>query len=260
MKKFILSIGVITGALFVAVPVSAAEYEVQTGDSLWQIAKEHDTTVTELKEINQLKSTIIHPKQILEIEKEITYVVEKGDSLSSIAKQYEVEVENIKEWNNLETNLIIIGEELTIKDFNLNKNNNIEENNNNREAAKEEETPVATEPAVKSAPQKEEKSSTKNEANTSIKVEATAYTAKCDGCSGITATGVNLLDNPNMKVIAVDPSVIPLGTRVHVEGYGEAVAADTGGAIKGNKIDIHVPTKQEAYNWGRKTVEVTILD
>lgn len=89
---------------------------------------------------------------------------------------------------------------------------------------------------------------------------STAYTAGCSGCSGVTATGINLNDNPNIKVIAVDPSVIPLGTRVHVEGYGDAVAGDTGGSIKGNKIDIHVPSKSDALNWGRRTVKVTILD
>ncbi|MFC0559573.1 3D domain-containing protein [Halalkalibacter alkalisediminis] len=91
-------------------------------------------------------------------------------------------------------------------------------------------------------------------------VTATAYTAGCSGCSGITATGINLNNNRNMKVIAVDPSVIPLGTRVHVEGYGEAIAGDTGGAIRGNKIDVHVPTKSEAYRWGKRTVKVTILN
>ena len=64
---------------------------------------------------------------------------------------------------------------------------------------------------------------------------ATAYTAHCNGCSGITATGINLRANPNLKVIAVDPSVIPLGSKVWVEGYGYAVAGDTGGAIKGNE-------------------------
>ncbi|WP_332697223.1 ubiquitin-like domain-containing protein [Halalkalibacter lacteus] len=92
-----------------------------------------------------------------------------------------------------------------------------------------------------------------------LTVTATAYTAGCTGCSGVTATGINLNNNRNMKVIAVDPSVIPLGTRVHVEGYGEAVAGDTGGAIKGNKIDVHVPTKSDALRWGRKTVKVTII-
>ena len=85
-----------------------------------------------------------------------------------------------------------------------------------------------------------------------ITVTATAYTASCSGCSGVTATGINLNKNRNMKVIAVDPSVIPLGTRVHVEGYGDAIAGDTGGAIKGKKVDVHVPTKAEARKLGPK--------
>lgn len=90
---------------------------------------------------------------------------------------------------------------------------------------------------------------------------ATAYGPNCKGCSGYSATGMNLKKNPTPKVVAVDPSVIPLGTRVWVEGYGEAIAADTGGAIKGNRIDVLVPS--EAYarsNWGKRTVKVKILD
>lgn len=91
-------------------------------------------------------------------------------------------------------------------------------------------------------------------------VTATAYTADCAGCSGITATGINLKANRNAKVIAVDPSVIPLGSRVWVEGYGTAIAGDTGGAIKNYKIDLHVPTKQQAMNYGRKQVKIKILN
>lgn len=92
-------------------------------------------------------------------------------------------------------------------------------------------------------------------------MEATGYGADCKGCSGITAIGINLKKNPNMKVISVDPRIIPLGSRVWVEGYGEAIAGDTGGAIKGNRIDVFLPS--EAYarnNWGRRTVKVKILD
>lgn len=89
---------------------------------------------------------------------------------------------------------------------------------------------------------------------------ATAYTAYCNGCSGITATGVNLKSNPNLKVIAVDPNVIPLGSKVWVEGYGYAVAGDTGGAIKGNKIDLFMPSKSQAYDFGRKKVRVKVLN
>ncbi|WP_339160595.1 ubiquitin-like domain-containing protein [Siminovitchia sp. FSL H7-0308] len=93
-----------------------------------------------------------------------------------------------------------------------------------------------------------------------IYVSATAYTATCNGCSGVTATGIDLKANPSAKVIAVDPNVIPLGTKVWVEGYGYAVAGDTGGAIKGNKIDVHVQTSGEAHSFGSKKVKVKILD
>lgn len=91
-------------------------------------------------------------------------------------------------------------------------------------------------------------------------VTATAYTAHCNGCTGITATGLNLRANPQLKVIAVDPSIIPLGSKVWVEGYGYAVAGDTGGAIKGMKIDLHVPTKSAAYQFGRRQVKVKVID
>ena len=91
-----------------------------------------------------------------------------------------------------------------------------------------------------------------------LTMSATAYTASCNGCSGITATGLNLLDNPDKKVISVDPSVIPLGSKVYVEGYGHAIAGDTGGAIVGNKIDLFIPEKQDAINWGVRDVKVTV--
>ncbi len=59
-------------------------------------------------------------------------------------------------------------------------------------------------------------------------------------------------------MIAVDPSVIPLGTRVFVPGYGPAVAADVGTAIKGNIIDLWMPSTADALAWGRRTVTITI--
>lgn len=90
----------------------------------------------------------------------------------------------------------------------------------------------------------------------SMTVEATAY----DGYSmgGMTASGVRI-NSQGDRVIAVDPSVIPLGSRVYVEGYGEAIAADTGGAIKGGIIDLNM-SQSEAIAWGRRPVNITILD
>ena len=114
--------------------------------------------------------------------------------------------------------------------------------------------------AVGTKPKPVQVASRGNESGREMYVVATAYTASCSGCSGTTATGINLHVNSSAKVIAVDPRVIPLGTKVWVEGYGYAVAADTGGAIKGNKIDVFIASKAEAYRWGRKTVKIKILD
>jgi 3D (Asp-Asp-Asp) domain-containing protein len=60
-------------------------------------------------------------------------------------------------------------------------------------------------------------------------------------------------------VVAVDPNVIPMGTRLYIKGYGDAIAADQGGAIKGNRVDLFFDSHQEAMDWGIKTVKVTIL-
>ncbi|WP_042148655.1 3D domain-containing protein [Paucisalibacillus sp. EB02] len=98
----------------------------------------------------------------------------------------------------------------------------------------------------------------KHVAGKTLTVTATAYTANCKGCSGITHTGIDLKENPDSKVIAVDPSVIPLGSVVYVEGYGYAIAGDTGSAIKGNKIDVFVPSRAEALKWGVRRVKITI--
>ncbi|PGA12244.1 3D domain-containing protein [Bacillus mycoides] len=97
-----------------------------------------------------------------------------------------------------------------------------------------------------------------------LTVVATAYTADPseNGTYGgrvLTAMGHDLTINPNMRIIAVDPKVIPLGSKVWVEGYGEAIAGDTGSAIKGNRIDVLMGSKSKAMNWGRQTVKVKIL-
>lgn len=93
-------------------------------------------------------------------------------------------------------------------------------------------------------------------ASKSITVNATAYSG-----DGITASGTATMRNASgYSTIAVDPRVIPLGSRVYVEGYGYAVADDTGGAIKGNRIDVFFPSESEAQSWGVRSVTVYILN
>lgn len=85
-----------------------------------------------------------------------------------------------------------------------------------------------------------------------LRMVATAYTAGCSGCSGITASG----RPAGHGIVAVDPSVIPLGTRLYIPGYGFAVAGDTGGAIRGNRIDLGFNSTRDALLFGRREVVV----
>ena len=81
-------------------------------------------------------------------------------------------------------------------------------------------------------------------------VEATAYSSQDPGCGGTTATGVAV----RKGIIAVDPGIIPIGTDIYIPGYGKAVAADIGGSIKGNIIDIAFDTRAEALQFGYKSL------
>ena len=164
-----------------------------------------------------------------------TYKVKSGDSLYRIAKTYKISVNTLKKWNNLKSNTIHPNQKLKVSNVT-----------------------TTSKPVVKKA--KTTTSNTKKQKVVkTITVSATAYTANCRNCSGITALGLNLKKNPKLKVISVDPRVIKLGTKVYVEGYGYAIAGDTGGAIRGKKIDIFVPSYKKAIQWGRRTVKVQIL-
>ncbi|MBV9409756.1 MAG: 3D domain-containing protein, partial [Candidatus Eremiobacteraeota bacterium] len=77
----------------------------------------------------------------------------------------------------------------------------------------------------------------------------------CYGCSGTTAIG----RPAGHGIVAVDPSVIPLGTRMYIPGYGHAVAGDTGGAIRGNRIDLGFDSTAQAYQFGRRSVTVYLI-
>ena len=268
LKKVITALVVASAVLVGGAAESSAAapaHSVEKGDSLYRISGIHGVSISNLMKWNNLETSVIYPNQKLVVASEATkenasatvHKVEKGDSLSKISVMYDVSISNLKSWNNLNTTIIQPNQELSIA-------------GNANAAQKATAAPVAASKAVAketpkaaAAPKETPKATQETPSNDGEKeftVSATAYTANCDGCSGVTKTGINLNQNPDMKVIAVDPSVIKLGTKVHVEGYGDAIAGDIGGAIKGNKIDVFMSSKDAATNWGRKDVKVTILD
>lgn len=185
----------------------------------------------------------------------MAYNVKDGDTMSEIASDNNVSLSKLSEANPQVHNidLIYIGQHLNIpgcEEVVANTKTN-EKAIYNKEVNKSKASTSHKPTAAKTA--------TSSSSNyTTMNVEATAYTAYCAGCSGVTATGINLRSNPNQKVIAVDPRVIPLGSKVYVEGYGMAIAGDTGGAIKGNRIDLFIPNRQKMNDFGRRMVQIKV--
>lgn len=275
MKKSILSLTAvvaISGAF--TIPVQAEEVKVKDGDTLWGISQSHKVSVEDIKSWNKLSSDYIYVGDTIHISQEEQYIVKSGDTLWNIADKYKVSINDLKSWNNLNTDTIHPKQALVIKPA----ANKVEAASTGPVSNSEQAEPVQeTAPVQEAAPEQKNETvkpeKTEKENNVSqnestsqenvtkeITVSATAYTADCQGCSGVTATGVDLKANPNAKVISVDPSVIPLGTKVYVEGYGYATAADTGSAIKGNRVDLFIPNQQDALNWGVKNVNLKILN
>lgn len=249
---FILGLGVCASPSFAKDTISFRPF-----DMLWGVSKIYNLTLGDYEPLDETGSTWFYPEQNLnvvepKIDKSLKdqHFVEAGDTLFTIARINGVSVQELKEWNNLSSDLIYVGETLAIK----------------ASAAKPKTAENKTKKVATTPSKKKVTTSSKNTVSAptntgkTLTMRATAYTAYCEGCSGVTANGTDIRANPNLKVIAVDPRVIPLGTRVWVEGYGEAIAADTGGAIKGNKIDVFIPTEGQARQWGVKHVTVKILN
>ncbi len=101
-----------------------------------------------------------------------------------------------------------------------------------------------------------------------IRMKSTAYTSSLkdtgkrpgDKYFGMTASGTRAKRNQEgYSSVAVDPNVIPLGTKLYIDGYGYAIAEDVGGAIKGNKIDVYLDSDAECYRWGVRYVDVYVV-
>lgn len=226
---------------------SASVLTSASEERLTEAQAEHD-------KLQDMRATLLTEKESLN-EKQVE-VVEKKESLDSkLADLRNVLAANQDELNNLNA------QETTIK-----KQQAAERAEAKRAAAARVATSNATNnvstASSNAAPASNETQTTASSSTSSAgdwkTVQATGYSTQQKGLSTHTATGIDLRVNP--RVIAVDPRVIPLGSLVEVQGLGVYVAGDTGGAIKGNIIDIHYSTVSQALSWGRRSVKIRVIN
>ena len=203
------------------------EYTIKWGDTLSVISEATGVSLDTLVQVNEIQdANLIYPRTVLRFsadQKEVT--VDNG------TEQHSYRVQNNNEVKEVETT------EATTQ------------------AAETETTQAAQ--ATPATETTQAAAASSNQGGYYLTVEATAYSYNEAGLSSYTADGTNLVSEPN--VIAVDPSVIPLGSYVEIPGYGIFRAADTGGAIYGNRIDVHLVNLNDVYNFGRRTITIRVL-
>ena len=194
------------------------------------------------------------------------YTIKWGDTLSVISEATGASLDTLVQVNEIQdANLIYPGtvlrfsadqKEVTVDNGTSQHSYRVQDNNEVEEV----ETTQATTQAAQATPATETTqaaAASSNQGGYYLTVEATAYSYNEAGLSNYTADGTNLINDP--QVIAVDPSVIPLGSYVEIPGYGIYRAADTGGAIYGNRIDVHLVNLNDVYNFGRRTITIRVL-
>lgn len=257
----------------------ARQHTVVQGETLSLIARKYGVNVEDLVAVNKIKNPdIIFPGQVLLLADpapadktaattspahRLVHEIQRGDTVWDLARKYGVEMGQIIAVNGIsDPRKLEIGRKLVIP------------------AKKEAVASTTRLVAARSSTSVRQAGSDRNENinyTAVFIVQATAYcpgTAEC-GCpinekgysvctgpynDGVTASGLPAVagdgSEANPHLVAVDPGLIPLGTRLYIEGYGYALAADTGGVIKGRRLDLLLPTHQAALKFGRRQLTV----
>lgn len=281
---------ILTGVLLVIMLVTASGWVMSANENetLTEVAQEQKDDINKKStEIANLKDVIVEKDADLESNKVV--INEKNTQIDKLKKKKESLEKQTKDRQKIINEKSELNNKLISNNKSLSKQLNAEKAKKKVVKATPKQSKKTPEKTVKKSTQvtKETKApETKKEKSVStasvkkeeknpevpksngrtINVSATSYVAMCDtGCTGITATGIdvrNSITYNGYRIIAVDPSVIPLGSIVSVSVGGQtftAMALDTGGAIKGNKIDILVGSHSQAISAGRQQATVTIM-
>lgn len=213
------------------------------------------TSILSVNQYNEIKS---NQQQIKQLDELIVKKDNKIDQLNTINTTYEKAIEDYKKQVN-KYKINIENKDKRINKLNKKLHNVESELHNKKLKLKRESSVRQGKVAIKST-------SSQSILNNSINMIVTAYTPYCAGCSGKTSTGKNVrntITHNGMRIIATDPNVIPLYSIVQIDlknGQSfKAISLDTGGAIKGNKIDFLMSYTSEANNFGVQQAKVTIL-
>ena len=246
-------------------------------DSLNSDIKKLERDKAELKELKasteeSLKTLdskkIEEQKKIDELNKQKEAVLEviKENEMSLISHSVSV-INSSSSINELESAVSTLNQlipQLNIDSVKEAANNSVQAAKNKIESLKAEEAKKAEEAAKNNAANSSNTTSSNNSSSQpssdgkykkTLSMEATAYSG-----GTLTAMGLKPVRDPGgISTIAVDPSVIPLGSKVYIPGYGYAIASDTGGVIKGNMIDLYMNSHDECISWGRRQVTLHIV-
>ncbi|MER2063557.1 MAG: 3D domain-containing protein [Alkalibacterium sp.] len=240
------------------------EYTFKWGDTLWGVSQATDISVDKLVNVNDIDNrSLIHVGTTIYLSNDLSVIsVQNEEEVVS----YDVSEDEVKETE-------------TPKEVEQAKEDKKEAEQAAAEQAAAEQAAAEQAAAEKAEAEKAaaeqaaaekaeaEKAAASTSSNNSgsqeesgrwMSVEATAYSRNQASLSNFTFSGIDLRENS--RVIAVDPNVIPLGSRIFVPGYGEYIAGDTGGAIKGNRIDVHMEDLDAAWAFGRRQIDIKVLD
>lgn len=231
------------------------QYEVKPGDTLYRISKAYDVPLDELIRWNEITNPLLlRAGETIEIPRQwrVVYVMKEGETLETAARRLSVKVDELRRLNGLtKDDAVPAGFALCLP------------NRPEVVARLQEQATLATTRTERSAHSGRSRFVYGRYLG---RFTLTAYTAGPESTGkspghpayGITASGATVQEG---TTIAVDPRVIPMGSRVYIEGIGYRVAQDTGSAIKGNRIDVYIEDLEEALRFGvKKGVAVYLVE